>query len=688
MKRCIWSLLFIFAVFWLLCCLHASAQTVNLTGTLQNVDGTPFNGTLYISLARSTVVNTCVTPVQIVPFQPITIAVTNGTVATTPIFTTDCIQPRIPYDVQLRDLAKTVVWEDNWYIPANPSGQAVVSTMSDEKLEPGIVVAIPDGILSAPLSTQTITQPGSTVLKVNRLSVTGTLTFSGTLPGDITGNAATMTAWQNTPVQCPAGFYLFGIDAAGDAACNNRVPSNQTDFTSMYLPGEITTYKQAGMYVNWNITQGLGETDFVANSSGAGLGGFNWFQGFDNGFGFSLMSLDTTGQLILPHGLANAKFAKQFNTTPPVCDAGVEMQGITRAGAANCSVFAPYKQSVSTTNICTTGNNSYDTCVGTVTFPLAFADATYAVLCQGVGPSDPRAMLQGATALTNQTAQFQIATEGSVGITYSKINCVGVAASGGGGTGSGGTGGGGSGGGGGGGGPAPCTGTGCAGGRIPNNAQTSGILDGSSKWEWNHDAGTPGSSSGSTTYPNASPSKNGASRFFTDTFSGGGGEIWHISWGLNAVPTHYVYDLWIYVVDPPLLQNLELDMNHVIKINGVSNTIILATQCASGSGTWEYTKKTDRDHWFPSNLPCKTTTWVPNTWHHIQIATHHNSVGVVTWDWIGFDGVYSNFASNITGTAGGPLGWTLNDELINFQLDGKTSGSISLYGNLIQVWFW
>lgn len=682
MKRFIWSLLFIFSVCWLLCCLSASAQTVNLTGTLQNVDGTPFNGTLYISLARSTVVNTCVTPVQIVPFQAITVAVVNGTVATTPIITTDCIQPRIPYDVQLRDVANNVVWSDNWYIPSNPSGQAVVSTMSDEELEPGLVVAIPDGILSKPLASQSITQPGSTVLKINRLSVTGVLTFSGTLPGDITGNAATMTAWLNTPVQCPAGFYMFGIDAAGDASCSNRVPSNQTDFATLFLPGDTTTvYSQNGFYVNWNLTNGLGETDYVEN----GLGGFNWFQGFDNGFGFSLMSLDDTGQLTLPHGVANVKFAKQFDVTPSVCDAGQEMHGVSRTGAASCGVFAPYKQTVSTTNICTTDNNSFATCTGKVTFPLAFSDTTYSIFCQGINPSDPRAMLQGATVLTNQTAQFQIATEGSVGITYGKITCMGISAAGGGGTGSGGTGGGD---GGGGGGPAPCSGTGCAGGRIPNNAQTSGILDGSNKWEWNHDPGTPGTAVGITQYPIASPSKNGSARFFMDNFTGGGGEIYHIDWGINQVPTHYVYDLWVYVVDPTQLQNLELDMNHVITINGQANTIILATQCASGSGTWEYTKRTDKDHWFPSNLPCKTTTWVANTWHHIQIATHHTSTGVVTWDWIGFDGTFSNFAANITGTAGGDLGWALGVQLINFQLDGKSSGSISIYGNLIQVWYW
>jgi hypothetical protein len=79
---------------------------------------------------------------------------------------------------------------------------------------------------------------------------------------------------------------------------------------------------------------------------------------------------------------------------------------------------------------------------------------------------------------------------------------------------------------------------------------------------------------------------------------------------------------------------------------------------------------------------------VPNTWHHIQIGTHHDSTGFITYDWVGFDGVFTNFIG-AAGHAGGFLNWTMGDELINFQLDGNgASGTISLYANEIQVWYW
>ena len=54
------------------------AQTVTVEGNVENPDGSPFTGTFQVSLTRSSVVNTCVSPAQVVPFPGLTIKSVNG----------------------------------------------------------------------------------------------------------------------------------------------------------------------------------------------------------------------------------------------------------------------------------------------------------------------------------------------------------------------------------------------------------------------------------------------------------------------------------------------------------------------------------------------------------------------------------------------------------------------------------
>ena len=63
---------------------------------------------------------------------------------------------------------------------------------------------------------------------------------------------------------------------------------------------------------------------------------------------------------------------------------------------------------------------------------------------------------------------------------------------------------------------------------------SSGDLDGADNWEWNHDPGTPGSSSGSSLYPVTSPSLDNAARGFFVTYSDHGGEIYHLSFAKDT----------------------------------------------------------------------------------------------------------------------------------------------------------
>jgi hypothetical protein len=118
--------------------------------------------------------------------------------------------------------------------------------------------------------------------------------------------------------------------------------------------------------------------------------------------------------------------------------------------------------------------------------------------------------------------------------------------------------------------------------------------------------------------------------------------------------------------------------------------VILGFQCASGSGTWEYTLITNGStHWHASNVACKVKNWTAKTWHHVQIASHRDASGNVGYDWVNLDETYSNLL-NATGNSAASLGWAKGDLLINLQFDGSSAGSgtITAYTDKVIVYRW
>jgi hypothetical protein len=215
---------------------------------------------------------------------------------------------------------------------------------------------------------------------------------------------------------------------------------------------------------------------------------------------------------------------------------------------------------------------------------------------------------------------------------------------------------------------------------VPSYAKGSGILDGK-YWAFEKDAGTPGSGRGSTVYP----SLDNARKFYM-TYSKRAGVRWHNSFAKDAAATHFIYDTYVYLANPSQVANVEMDMNHVMA-NG--ETVILATQCSSYSKTWEYSIRNSSSHWMKTGIACNPKTWSANTWHHIQIASHHTTSGTVTYDWVNVDGKHSAF-SHATGVGGEHLGWEKGTMLINFQLDGANSGSgsITAYIHKMTIYRW
>jgi hypothetical protein len=221
---------------------------------------------------------------------------------------------------------------------------------------------------------------------------------------------------------------------------------------------------------------------------------------------------------------------------------------------------------------------------------------------------------------------------------------------------------------------------------IPSNAVPSADLDTSNNWLGEHDAGTPGSSRGSTLFPATTPLYDDAREFYM-TYSGRGGERWHNSFGNDASATHFVMDTYVYVTNPSQLANLELDLNQVMSDG---RTVIFGTQCSTYSHSWEWTYYgSGGPHWHSSNISCDPRGWSANTWHHIQVGFHRDGNGYATHDWVNFDGNHSTF-SGASGSAAKALGWAKGSLLMNVQLDGWNtgSGSVTAYFHKTTFYRW
>jgi hypothetical protein len=223
---------------------------------------------------------------------------------------------------------------------------------------------------------------------------------------------------------------------------------------------------------------------------------------------------------------------------------------------------------------------------------------------------------------------------------------------------------------------------------IPPGVTVSSNLQRLNTWISAHDAGTNGSSRGSTSLT-STPSLSGQGRQFAMNFENNGGEIFSASFGADTLATHFVYDAQVLLSSTSQLANLEMDVNQVLA-NG--ETVIYGVQCDGWSQTWDYTLNMGTaaapvDTWVHSNLPCNPQTWTPNAWHHVQIAYSRDAVGNVTYESVTLDGAESNFVG-ATGNSAFALGWapTL---LTNFQLDGRgNGGAVTGYLDDVTVYRW
>jgi hypothetical protein len=223
--------------------------------------------------------------------------------------------------------------------------------------------------------------------------------------------------------------------------------------------------------------------------------------------------------------------------------------------------------------------------------------------------------------------------------------------------------------------------------RIPAYAIRSLGLETSRAWKGVHDDQTKGHSNGATHYPIFPDGENGLpGRQFVTWYGDKGGERYHLTFGRDPNATHFVYEANVYLVDPSEVENVEMDMNQVMSDG---RTVIFGVQCAAHSKSWEYTYvNSTGTHWRPSNIHCNPHDWGTKKWHKIQIASHRDDAGNVTYDWVNFDGVYTDF-QNAQVFSAESLRWTPGELLLNFQIDGAhKSGVMDAYLNNLAIYRW
>lgn len=223
-------------------------------------------------------------------------------------------------------------------------------------------------------------------------------------------------------------------------------------------------------------------------------------------------------------------------------------------------------------------------------------------------------------------------------------------------------------------------------GQIPANALASGPLEQNPAWQWNHDTHTGGDSRGTSRYP-VYPDGPGsaAAREFVADYRDRAGQLWHLTFGRDTQPTHFVYDTYVALADPSQVKNVEMDMNQVMSDG---RTVVLGVQCSGVSNSWEYTLIGTGDHWHRSNLHCNPASWGAHQWHHVQIASERDDDGNVTYDWVSFDGNLQRFR-NAHGPSSQTLGWRPGILLVNFQLDGAQSrGTMDAFVHDLNIYRW
>ena len=203
---------------------------------------------------------------------------------------------------------------------------------------------------------------------------------------------------------------------------------------------------------------------------------------------------------------------------------------------------------------------------------------------------------------------------------------------------------------------------------VPSNMVTVNALP-MTGWEMNHDAGTSGSSTGTTSYPVTAPDGTTNCRLFDFTNSGGGGEIYHFPILSDCTP-YNKFRFRFRRTASPNVTNSEHDLEAV---DAQGNPLDMATQEDGYNGVFDIT---ENHKWVGvGSIKVNPATWVAGSWHEDQIYLTDNGNGTVTYDGVLLDGVYYAIGITIADVDGSK--WTPKILNVQIQFDTKPPAGVT-----------
>lgn len=204
---------------------------------------------------------------------------------------------------------------------------------------------------------------------------------------------------------------------------------------------------------------------------------------------------------------------------------------------------------------------------------------------------------------------------------------------------------------------------------IPSTAVTIDMLP-SVKWAMNHDAGTPGASTGTTTYP-VTAADGSTVRRFQFTLTGKGGEIFHA----NVLADSSMYNTFCLETvessaDWTNISCTEKDMEHV---DATGAYVDMATQLSAYEGAVDITQNSK---WISSNIQADPSKLTPKVLHTQRRYVRDNGDGTVNYIGIFMDGVYTPFKNSAAVPSHPSAKWGKNILNLQIQYDGKSSASV------------
>lgn len=370
----------------------ALGQATQLTGTLNNPDGSGYNGQLTMSLAQQASIASasgCGGPVFVPPTVQVIIKIVNGAMQNAPkIYGSDCTLPYgVPYDVTARDNNGNVDFTAQWLPLGTVQDIGTIQTVINPL---GTLFGLSLGDLALTGAQNVFTQNNTFTQNV---TINGSLTVDGTITGPVGGpvvvqgtggavdfqvnNTIGTTVLQvldNQNVLIPNGDLTVGglintnsgyfFDGSGGSAGQCLV-SNGNAFVPGACTATIPSVFYQKVFANGVLLPQRSSLDVLPRLTVTDSAPNNW----------SFIDLAASG-------VTPSTYAYPSSMTVDIYG---RVTGVT-AGSINTQVL---KAVTKTSGLCTTAQTAFAQCANTIVWPSpGFADANYTPVCTPGTPTN------------------------------------------------------------------------------------------------------------------------------------------------------------------------------------------------------------------------------------------------------------------------------------------------------------